>query len=148
MRGWRCKCCQCGLVHTWQFRVIGRNVEFRAWRHPRRSKSRLDTGVHPVQKQRDMKIPRNAITRVVICLLETESRRATMFLDEKTVVSACRRFKPRKSDHSVDLVLKLGNPNYREREFIAACKKAGEPLPVKKIQLKYFPVPARKKRKR
>lgn len=95
-----------------------------------------------------MKIPRNAITRAVICLLETEARRATIYLDDKTVVSACRRLKPRKSDRSVDLVLKLGKPNYREREFIASCKKAGEPFPVKKIQLKYFPVPARKKRKR
>jgi len=84
-------------------------------------------------------IPRNAVTRVVICLLETEAKRATLFLNERTVVSACRRLKPYRSARSVDVVLKIGGPNYREREFITACKKAGEPFPVKKIQFKWYP---------
>jgi hypothetical protein len=32
----------------------------------------------------------------------------------------------------------IGIPNYL-REFIRKCKKAGEPFPVKKIQLKFLP---------
>ena len=28
----------------------------------------------------------------------------------------------------------VGKPNYRERKFIALCKEAGEPFPVKKTQ--------------
>ena len=38
LRGWKLKCCDCGLVHTLQFRIVGRNIEFRAWRHPRKKK--------------------------------------------------------------------------------------------------------------
>lgn len=57
-----------------------------------------------------------------------------MYLDEHTVVTATARHKPDKRNKSIELVLKLGAPNYREREFIQACKKAKEPFPVKKIQ--------------
>jgi len=37
------------------------------------------------------------------------------------------------------MVLTIGRPNYAEREFIKLCKKAGEPFPVKKMQLKFYP---------
>lgn len=29
MSGYRMSCCDCGLVHVWQFRVCGRDVQFR-----------------------------------------------------------------------------------------------------------------------
>jgi hypothetical protein len=35
-------------------------------------------------------------------------------------------------------VFTIGKPNYEEREFIKKCKKAGEPFPVKKIQVKFY----------
>lgn len=42
-----------------------------------------------------------------------------------------------KKEHRIDFVLCVGAPNYLERDFIKSCKKAGEPFPIKKIQLKY-----------
>lgn len=90
-----------------------------------------------------MKIPRNAIASVIEALLEVGARRATKILDKKTVVSACRRHKPDARNRSTDIVLKLGAPNYLERKFIALCEKAGEPFPVRKVQLKFYPSHAR-----
>lgn len=86
-----------------------------------------------------MKITRTSIARAVETLLESEAKRATVYLDAKTVVSAARRHRPHKQARTTEILLKLGQPNYAEREFIAACKKAGEPLPVKKVQLKFWP---------
>lgn len=86
-----------------------------------------------------MKITRDAISKTVFGLLETESRKATFYLDENTVVTAARRFKPDKRGKFVEISLKLGKPNFRERLFIKACKKSGEPFPVKKLQMKWWP---------
>ncbi len=38
-RGFRMKCCDCGLVHRMEFRVRARRVQFRAFRVRRRKKS-------------------------------------------------------------------------------------------------------------
>ena len=35
MRGYRMKCCDCGLVHRFDFRIVGRRVLFRAFRQAR-----------------------------------------------------------------------------------------------------------------
>jgi hypothetical protein len=72
-------------------------------------------------------------------------KKTTVYLDEKTVVSVCRRFKYTVRSLSRDFVLKIGRPNYVEREFIKRCKKAGEPLPVRKVQLKFWPVKRKSK---
>jgi hypothetical protein len=65
-------------------------------------------------------------------------KRATKFFDPNRVLSVARRQKPDGRSKRVDLVLKIGAPNFRERVFIKSCQKAGEPFPVKKIQLKFF----------
>lgn len=85
-----------------------------------------------------MNITRDSISKTVFGLLETGARKATFYLDEKTVVTAARRHKPDKRNRITEITLKLGAPNYREREFIKACKKASEPFPVKKLQLKFW----------
>lgn len=85
-----------------------------------------------------MNITRKSVADTVISLLEVNARRATTYLDEKTVVTATRRHKPDKRNRHTEILLKLGGPNYREREFIAACKKAGESFPVKKIQFRFW----------
>lgn len=36
-------------------------------------------------------------------------------------------------------LVSIGKPNYYEKRFIKACLKAGEPFPVKKVQLKFYP---------
>ena len=80
---------------------------------------------------------------VVQLLLSANARRATKYLSTGKVISAARPVYdwklPRKNASREGIVLKLGAPNYEEREFIKRCKKAGEPFPVRKIQLKYLP---------
>lgn len=73
------------------------------------------------------------------CILVGGAYKATKYLSDKLTIKATRkRYKGRiyKSEN-VDMVFTVGKPNYLEREFIKDCKKAGEPFPVKKVQLKY-----------
>lgn len=66
-------------------------------------------------------------------------RKTTVYISDHLVVSICRRFKFSKRSLMTDFVLKIGRPNYAQREFIARCKKAGERLPVRKVQLAFWP---------
>lgn len=72
-------------------------------------------------------------------LLNSTIRRATYYLSESMVVKMTHSRKPRKRDKSETLITTIGKPNYRERQFIANCRKAKEPFPIKKIQIQYFP---------
>lgn len=70
------------------------------------------------------------------------AKRAVKYVSSKEVVRAVRRSsrsgdKPRKNE-KIQILLTIGRPNYLEREFIMLCKKAGEPFPVKNIQVKTF----------
>lgn len=66
--------------------------------------------------------------------------RATQYISPKLIVRAVRRRFDKKiiSRKNAEVILTIGEPNYIERDFIKACKKAGEPFPVKKIQLKLY----------
>lgn len=89
-----------------------------------------------------MKIPMNAVTKTVELLLRTEAKRTTKYLSPDLVISAQRKTwnnKINKRDTRIEVILKIGKPNYLEAEFIKKCKKAGEPFPIKKIQIKDFP---------
>ncbi len=66
-------------------------------------------------------------------------RRAVKVLSPNETIVVSRLHKPRRNGRGETLVVTIGKPNYANRMFIAACKKAGEPLPVKKVQLKYWP---------
>lgn len=86
------------------------------------------------------------IAKVVKAVIMNDAHKATKYISEKLVVNATRRLyngKINKREKVVDIILKIGRPNYQEREFIKQCKKAGEPFPVKKIQLK-FPAKGKK----
>ncbi len=84
-----------------------------------------------------MKIPRNAVNRVVMALMECESlKRAVIYLASDCIVRATRRSPQR---GRTEIVLTIGRPNYAERKFIKTCQKAGEPFPVRKMQLKWYP---------
>ena len=63
-------------------------------------------------------------------------RRATKYISPTCTVKATRQHKPDGRKRSVTIILTIGAPNYAERAFIAACKKAGETFPVRKVQLK------------
>ncbi|MDD4998661.1 MAG: hypothetical protein PHI99_10970 [Syntrophales bacterium] len=65
--------------------------------------------------------------------------KATKYLSEKLVVKATRRRfhgKILKKARITEINVTIGAPNYAEREFIKKARKAGEPFPIKKIQLK------------
>lgn len=78
---------------------------------------------------------------VIDALLKNRARRATKFYSPTYVVSATVRSFGGKVDwkaKSLEILVKIGKPNFAEREFIKKCQKAKEPFPVRKIQLKFF----------
>lgn len=68
-----------------------------------------------------------------------KERRATKFLGPNMVVKLTRQRKHDKRSRSQTFLLTIGKPNYAERKFIKSCKKAGEPFPIQKVQLRSFP---------
>lgn len=83
------------------------------------------------------------IEKVVAALRLSRAHTATKYVAENHVIRATAvlyggRLRSKRSNE--EIVLTIGRPNYRERRFIRACKKAGEPFPVRKIQLKFPPV--------
>lgn len=85
------------------------------------------------------------IADVCATLFATEGKTATKYLSEKLVVRATWQFKPSLRHAREDMRVTFGAPNFMERNFVKACKKAGEPFPPKAIQLKAYPKPRVKK---
>lgn len=81
----------------------------------------------------------SATAKCVAAIESSDAKKASVFVSEKLVVSVCRRFKRHARSSREDFVLKIGAPNYLERKFIRLCRRAGEPLPVKKVQLRPWP---------
>lgn len=80
-------------------------------------------------------------SKLIATLIASKAHIATKYLSPKEIIRATRVLCKGRIDlrHNTEIVLTIGRPNYREREFIKACRKDGEPFPVKKIQLKYPP---------
>lgn len=83
----------------------------------------------------------NAVSEVVRTVIDAKAHKATKYLSDREIVRATRRLIRGKVPNSknIDIVLTIGRPNYAERRFIKACKKAGEPFPVRKVQIKHPP---------
>ena len=65
--------------------------------------------------------------------------RATKYITPNEVISATRiRYKEwvLKKEQCPVVVLRVGKPNYAEREFIKTALRAGEPFPIKKVQIR------------
>jgi hypothetical protein len=86
-----------------------------------------------------MKIPLIAIMKAVDAILGSDARKATVYLDENTIVRATRQRRPDARSKSQSYILTLGKPAFADRRFIRLCKQAGGPLPVRKVQLKFWP---------
>lgn len=83
-----------------------------------------------------------SVQRVVNELIWSGAFKATKYLSPNQIIRATRlTYKGRidKRDPNIDIRLKLGRPNYAERQFIKDCKKSGVLFPVKRVQLKFFP---------
>lgn len=89
-----------------------------------------------------MKYPMNAVKQVVETLIRTDSWKATKYLTDRTIIRATRmrergRFRDGRQNMQVNLT--FGRPNYLEVRFIKDAKKAGEPFPIRQVQLKALP---------
>jgi len=74
-------------------------------------------------------------------LIHYGARKVTKYMTEKEVIKATRKLFKGKVDNQsrkVEICFTMGTPNYEEREFIKKLKKAGEPFPVKKFQIKFL----------
>ncbi len=88
-----------------------------------------------------MLIPNSIFSKLARLLIKLEAWKVTKYYSEKEIARATRRMYGGKipSNKRVEVEFTLGRPNFEEREFIKKCKKAGEPFPVKKIQIRYPP---------
>lgn len=97
-----------------------------------------------------MSVPLRAFADVIEVVLRTDARQAIKYVSDSLTVKVTRkkykysgnRPQPRNARNETMLVT-FGKPNYREREHIKVLKRAGEPFPVNKIQLRPWPVPRR-----
>lgn len=72
-------------------------------------------------------------------LIASNCKSVVQYIDAKTVVKATWQRKPNGRTTSETMLVSFGAPNYLETIFIKQCIKAGEPFPVKKIQLRPYP---------
>lgn len=80
--------------------------------------------------------------KVIDTLVASGAWRATKYISDRVVVTATRKLFRRRlpgKRYNIEVILHSGRPNYREREFIKECKRAGVTFPVKKIHLQFPP---------
>lgn len=82
-----------------------------------------------------------AVTKAVDALMNSDAKTAIAYVSRRDTVKVTRRFKIDRRNRTTDLVLTIGEPGYREREFIKDAVKAGEMFPIRKVQLRNFPQP-------
>lgn len=87
-----------------------------------------------------------AAGNVVAIVAAQGYRKATKYLHPAYVVSACRRHR-RAQQGCIEILVKVGWPNFSQRKFIKSCIAAKEPFPIKKIQVEEWKSAKSKKRK-
>lgn len=73
---------------------------------------------------------------VVATVIAERVKQATKYLGETLTVKATHRGTWNGRDRRNEVLLTWGSPNWSERKFIRLAKRAGEPFPIKKIQVK------------
>ena len=68
-------------------------------------------------------------------------RMATSSISPKLTLKVTRQKPLDKRDHAETFIVTYGRPNYAERQFIKDCVAAGEPFPIRKVQVRRWPVP-------
>ena len=94
-----------------------------------------------MKKSIGIKVSRKDVGVVIEALLDVNAKRATKYLRPDFVISAqrkCFKGKIDLRDKWVEIIVKIGKPNFAERDFIKKLKQSGEPFPVKKVILKFF----------
>lgn len=78
------------------------------------------------------------IDTIFVSLADPKVRKVTYYSSPSFVVKASKRHKTSFRDTRREVIITYGAPNYEERLFIKACRRAKEPFPVKKPQLKFW----------
>lgn len=84
------------------------------------------------------------IPLVIGGLMVEGCRRATRYVSPTFTVKATAMHRGRAGERNHSVLVTWGKPNWHERQRIKQFLKVGEPFPVKKVQLQYWPA----KRKR
>ena len=86
-----------------------------------------------------MKLARRWFNQVVEALLETGAAQAVKYVSVNETIQATRIRYGGGGRRRAPIEIRVtgGRPNYLARRFIKACRRAGEPFPVKRIQLRY-----------
>lgn len=63
------------------------------------------------------------------------AKQAVKYVSSRHIVKATLQGKRDGRRHSTTILVTIGTPNYKERNFVRKALQAGEPFPVKKIQL-------------
>jgi hypothetical protein len=84
-------------------------------------------------------IARISIAKAVEAVFLDGVRRAVVFQHPNLTIVATRRHKGRKGERITEILLTIGKPNFRNRKFVKDYLKAGEPFPVRKVQLQFWP---------
>lgn len=82
-----------------------------------------------------MSQPYSSVASLLQTLFTTGARKATKYLAPNQTLKVTRQH-PRKGRGDTVLVT-MGRPNYAERQFIKMARKAGEPFPIRKPQLRF-----------
>lgn len=84
--------------------------------------------------------PDTAFNKAIYTLLIlSHLRSVTVYVSPTQRVTATRLFPMDRRNTRESIVLTYGSMNWAGRAFVKACKKAGVPFPVKKVQYKYWP---------
>jgi uncharacterized protein (DUF302 family) len=67
-----------------------------------------------------------------------ELRKVTYYISALVVVKISRQKRLDERDHQSTYIVTAGRPNYAEKIFIDRCYEAGQSLPLRKLQLKYW----------
>lgn len=77
-----------------------------------------------------------SLSAYVLSMVKVGIKSSTHYLAPDLVTKITVRGRPRKGARQIDTVVTVGRPNYVERRFIAAAKKAGVKFQVRKTQVK------------
>lgn len=85
------------------------------------------------------------IQRAIQALLVNEAYQATLYISPQRTIKVTRKLYRKvtknlsHSTRALELTINDGKPNYSARKFIKACRRAGEPFPVNRVQIQYIP---------
>ena len=94
------------------------------------------------------RIPSSELDEVLDAVIFHEARKAVKYLSPSLVVTAAGRHRPDRRARTTEVFVTIGAPNFAARRFIKAAQKAGEPFPIKKVQLRFWPTRKQERRAR